>query len=79
VTNQGRVINGPAFFITNLKSKKEDYLPFSTIIAFPGKMIAIISLSGTGSCGGKDFRHPPFKEDGLPAGQTEGHWVEKKR
>jgi len=26
-------------------------LPFSTIITFPGKMPAIISLSGTGFCG----------------------------
>jgi hypothetical protein len=31
-------------------------LPPSTIITFPGKMPAFISLSGTGICGEEDFR-----------------------
>ena len=31
-------------------------LPLSTIITFPGKMPAIISLSCTGICGEEDFR-----------------------
>jgi hypothetical protein len=55
------------------------HLPPATIITFPGKMTAIISLSCAGTCGEEDFRCLRFKEDGLSAGQTEGHWVEKKR
>jgi hypothetical protein len=54
-------------------------LPLATIITFPGKMIAIISLSGTGSCRGNDFKCPPFKEDGLSAERAGGHQVEKRR
>jgi hypothetical protein len=34
----------------------KDNLPPATIITLPGKMIAIISLSGTGICGEDDFR-----------------------
>jgi hypothetical protein len=42
-------------------------------------MIAIQSLSGTGSCGGNDFWRPRFKEDGLSAEKAGGHQVEKRR
>jgi hypothetical protein len=49
------------------------------LLPCPGKMPAINSLSGTGSCGGNDFWCPSLKEDGLSAEQTKGHWVEKKR
>jgi hypothetical protein len=42
-------------------------------------MIAINSLSGTGSCGGNDFRCPRFKEDGFSAGKAGNYGVEKKR
>jgi hypothetical protein len=36
-------------------------------------MPAIISLSGTGSCGGNNFRYPVLKEDGLSAERAGGH------
>jgi len=53
-------------------------LPNPSLITFPGKMPAIISLSGTGSCGGNDFWRPRFKEDGLSAEKAGGHQVEKR-
>jgi len=36
-------------------------------------MPAIISLSGTGSCGGNDFRHPSLKEARLSDEKTEAN------
>jgi len=42
-------------------------------------MPAIISLSGTGSCGGNDFWRPRLKEDGLSAGKAGNYGVEKNR
>jgi hypothetical protein len=57
----------------------QDSLPPATVITLPGKMPAIISLSGTGSCGGDDFWRPRFKEDGLSAEKAGGHQVEKRR
>jgi hypothetical protein len=60
-----------------MKSIMVAHLPPATIITLPGKMIAINSLSGTGSCGGNDFWSPRFKEGGLSAGKAGNYGVEK--
>ena len=51
----------------------ESFLPPATIIASPGKMPAIISLSCAGICGEEDFRSRREKE-ARTSGGNEGNF-----
>jgi hypothetical protein len=51
-----------------------DHLPPATIITFPGKMTAIISLSCSGICGEDYFRYLWLKKARFPA-----EWQESLR
>jgi hypothetical protein len=57
----------------------QNSLPKPSLITGPAKIAYMVSIYFKGVCGGNDFWRPRLKEDGLSAGQTEGHWVEKKR
>jgi hypothetical protein len=57
----------------------QDNLPVSTLIALPRKMIAIISLSGTGICGGNDYGCIGSTEIGLPEVKVGRNQLEMSR
>jgi len=62
-------IEGERIPITRFKIAH--HLPLSTIINFPGKMPAFISLSGTAICGGNDFSRTRLEEGRLSTGKPE--------
>jgi hypothetical protein len=62
------------------KLRKTGYiLPKPSLITEPKKTAYMISISGMGVCGGNDFWRPRSKEDGLSAGKSGGHQVEKSQ